>query len=461
MKTYIHKITAVLLVALTWMGCKVDDPELGAAPTSSQVQFSATPTAANPNIITFKNLSGPVTKVVWDLGNGQTGSGEEINGSYALAGDYTVKLTILTSGGYASSTQTVRIANSRFDMLNRPDFNSLTGGASNTAGKTWVIDKASTGHLGVGPATSDFPEWYQAGPNEKASEGFYDDEMTFTLANNLKYTYANNGSSFANGANAAGLGGTTGGDVTLNYTPPTNLTWIITDEGTKKFLTISGNGFIAYYTGVNKYQILSITDDEMWLKVGDKANAANAWYLKLIRKGFVRPVVVKPLRANDIVDKFDGVKPIAWKADGIVFKPNFDNPVPQGLNTAAKVGFYQRQSGDANQYGNLQYTFDYRLDLTTRNKFRVKVFFPGLNDYSGTLKPQVALKLQNSLMGGNAWQTQTEIVKPVGKLNEWVELEFDFSSIASNTVYDQIVLQLGGEGHQVPGIFYVGSIQLL
>ncbi|WP_345953820.1 PKD domain-containing protein [Mucilaginibacter sp. PAMB04168] len=460
MKTYLLKSAAVLLMVLTWMGCKVDDPELGSAPTSDQVKFSATPTAANANIITFKNLSGPVTKAVWDLGNGQTGSGEEINGSFALAGEYTVKLTILTSGGYVSSTQTVRIANSRYDMLNRPDFNSLTGGANNTAGKTWVIDKVSTGHLGVGPATSDFPEWYQAGPNEKASEGFYDDEMTFTLANNLKYTYANNGNTFVNGANAAGLGGAAGADVTLNYTPPANMSWIITDEGTKKFLTIT-NGFIAYYTGVSKYQILSISDDEMWLKVGDKANAANAWYLKLIRKGFVRPVIQKPLKAADIVDKFDGIKPINWKADGIVFQPNFSNPVPKGLNTAAKVAYYERLTGDANQYGNLQYTFDYRFDLTTRNKFRVKVFFPSLNNYTGTLKPQVALKLQNSLMGGNAWQTQTEVVKQVTKFNEWVELEFDFSGVASNTLYDQIVLQLGGEGHQVPGIFYVGSIQLL
>jgi PKD repeat protein len=460
MKAYLCKMALVLSIAFSWMGCKVDDPDLGPAPTDAQVKFSATPTAANANIVVFKNQSGPVTKTVWDLGNGVTGTGEEITGSYAQAGSYTVKLTVFTSGGYASSTQTINIAVTKPEMFNRPDYNAISGGSANTAGKTWVVDKLASGHLGVGPSTSQTAEWYNAAPNEKATEGFYDDEMVFSLANNLKYTYINNGSSFANGANAAGIGGATGGDVTVNYTPPANMSWSISDEGDKKYLTISNNGFIAYYTGVSKYQIISYNEDEMYLRVGDKATPGNAWYIKLIRKGFTRPVVVKPLRASNIVDKFDGTSTIVWKADGITFKSPYDNPAPQGINTSAKVGFYQRLTGDANQYGNLQTLLDYRLDLSTRHKFKVKVFFPSFNNYTGTLKPQVALKLQNSLAGGNAWQTQTEIVKPITVFNEWVELEFDFNTIATSTIYDQIVLQLGGEGHQVPGIFYVGSIEL-
>lgn len=460
MKAYLYQPAIILLMVLAWMGCKVDDPELGAAPTSEQVKFTATPTAANTNIIVFKNQSGPVTKTVWDLGNGQTGSGDEITGSFALAGDYVVKLTVFTSGGFASTTQTIKIAQTKPEMLNRPDYNFLTGGGANIAGKTWVIEKGIGGHLGVGPTTSSTPEYYQAGANEKASEGFYDDEMVFTLSNNLKYTYINHGSSFANGANAAGIGGAAGGDVTVNYTPPTNLSWSISDEGGKKFLTISNGGFIAYYTGVSKYEILTLSENEMYLRVGDKASPALYWYLRLAPKGYTRPVVEKPLKANDIADKFDGTGNIAWKADGITFKNNFDNPFPQPANTAAKVGFYQRLAGDANQYGNLQTTLDYRLNLSARNKFKVKVFFPSFNDYSGTLKPQVSVKLQNSLAGGNAWQTQTEIVKQVTVLNQWVELEFDFSGIANVVMYDQIVLQLGGEGHQIPGIFYLGNFEL-
>lgn len=57
-------------------------------------------------------------------------------------------------------------------------------------------------------------------------------------------------------------------------------------------------------------------------------------------------------------------------------------------------------------------------------------------------------------MGGNAWQTQTEIVKADLPLNQWVELEFDFSSVKDRTDYDKIVIQFGGEGHAGSGIFF-------
>jgi len=460
MKAHINNLILLLFIATGLIGCQVEDPELGPAPSEEQVKFSASPTSENANIITFRNESGAVNRAVWDLGNGQTGAGDQITGSFPLSGEYVVKLTIYTSGGSASSTQTINIAQTKPEMLDRPDYNFLTGGGSNIAGKTWVIEKDVSGHLGVGPATSSTPEWYTAGPNEKKDLGFYDDEMTFTLSNNLAYTYMNNGDTFANGANAAGInGGGPGDDRAVTYTPPTGMKWSITEEGGKEFLSISGGGFIAYYTGMSKYEILTLNETELYLKAADKANPANAWYLKLAPKGYTRPVVEKPLKTANLLDKFDGTGTIPWRADAIVFKPNFDNPFPQGLHTDAKVAYYQRLEGEANQYGNLQTTLDYRIDLITRNKFKMKVFFPGGNEYPA-VKQQVAVKLQNSLAGGNAWQTQTEVIKQVTQLNQWVELEFDFSSISSSTIYDQIVIQPGGEGHQTPGIFYLGLFEL-
>ncbi|WP_407427507.1 PKD domain-containing protein [Arcticibacter sp.] len=460
MKAHINYLILLLFIATGLIGCQVEDPELGPAPSGEQVKFSASPSSENANIITFRNESGAVNRAVWDLGNGQTGAGDQITGTFPLSGDYVVKLTIYTSGGSASSTQTINIAQTRPEMLDRPDYNFLTGGGSNVPGKTWVIDKEASGHLGVGPAEKSVPEWYTAAPNEKKDLGFYDDEMTFTLSNNLAYTYVNNGDTFANGANAAGInGGGPGDDRPVAYAPPAGMKWSITEEGGKQFLSISGGGFIAYYTGMSKYEILALSDTELYLKAADKANPANAWYLKLVPKGYTRPIVEKPLKTANLLDKFDGTGAIAWRADAIVFKPNFDNPFPQGLHKDAKVAYYERLEGEANQYGNLQTTLDYRIDLSTRNKFKMKVFFPGGNEYPA-VKQQVAVKLQNSLAGGNAWQTQTEIVKQVSQLNQWVELEFDFSSISSTIIYDQIVIQPGGEGHQTPGIFYLGLFEL-
>ncbi len=448
-----------LAVALTWTACKVEDPELGPEPTEGQVKFSASPDADNPNIIHFKNESGPVTRALWDFGNGTTDVGNEVKGAFALAGDYTVKLTVYTSGGSAFSTQTIKIAKTNPAMLDREDYNLLTGGGSALNGKTWVIDRETGGHMGVGPIEGKEPEWWKAGPNDKKDEGMYDDEMTFNLNNNFAYTYNNHGSSFVNGDNAPALGGVKGADYTMAYTPPANLTWSVTTEGEKNFLTISNGGFIAYYTGVSKYEILNLSENELYLKVADNANSARAWWLRLIPKGYSKPIIEKPLKEGDIKDSFDGTGKIAWLAESIVFKPNYDNPFPKPANTSAKTAYYERLEGEANQYANLQTTLDYRLNLSAKNKFKLKVFFPGSNDYS-KVKPQVALKLQNSLDGGNAWQTQKEVIVPVTIHNQWVELVFDFSDIAGVTKYDKLIVQPGGEGHPNEAIFYIDELEL-
>jgi hypothetical protein len=108
----------------------------------------------------------------------------------------------------------------------------------------------------------------------------------------------------------------------------------------------------------------------------------------------------------------------------------------------------------------------YIFDLTKQNKIRLKVYIPSFNDYTTEngiagdwisnkkLLPQLAVKLQNSSMGGNAWQTQTEIVKANLQKDKWLELEFDFSGVADRKDYDKIVIQFGAEGHSGPGIFY-------
>ena len=90
----------------------------------------------------------------------------------------------------------------------------------------------------------------------------------------------------------------------------------------------------------------------------------------------------------------------------------------------------------------------------------MKVFIPSGNDFT-KVKSTVAIKLQNSLLGGNAWQTQIEIVKTIlpAQYNTWIQLEFDYSGSSAQTLYDKIVVQLGGEGHPNPGIFYIDDFE--
>jgi PKD repeat protein len=459
-------VFASLILLFTLISaCKKDNTvrELGPAPTAEQVKFTATPTTANANVLSFKNESLGF-KAIWDFGNGTTGEGNTVTAGYPMAGTYTVKLTIVTDGGYATNSKTITIAQTNPAMLTDPAFELISGGLSNASGKTWIIDQGVKGHLGITSSANIEGEWwYQAGPNEKEGAGFYDDEMIFNM-NSLKYTYANNGTTFANAANAPGIGGPTGSsDPTVAYTPANNLTWLVTVENGVKYITISNNGFIGYYLGVSKYQILALTADEMYLRCLDKSNAGNAWYMKLIRKGFTRPVVPpvqKPLQGANLSDDFDLTSNFTWSTENITFKRSYDNPNPFPVNISSKVAYYEKKTGDEGQYGNLNVTLPYRFDLKTKNKIKLKVFIPAANDFT-KVKSTVAIKLQNSLLGGNAWTTQKEIVKTItaDQYNKWITLEFDYLPFADETLYDKIVLQLGGEGHPNPGIFYIDDFE--
>lgn len=168
----------------------------------------------------------------------------------------------------------------------------------------------------------------------------------------------------------------------------------------------------------------------------------------------------KPLLAADVQENFEND---GWSTDNtwsiqdpdIVDLPVTTDPV----NSANHVGDYAR-SGSF-EYTNAQTVLEHRMDLTTRNTFSVDVYFPSSNAYGDDLTSTAAVKLQNSLLGPNAWTTQTEIKLDVTTYDSWVTLEFDFSGISDSVDYDQIVIQFGGEGHFIPGQFYFDNFQLL
>ena len=167
----------------------------------------------------------------------------------------------------------------------------------------------------------------------------------------------------------------------------------------------------------------------------------------------------KPLSDADVQDNFenDGSATIqAWK---------FQDPDMNDLPVVADPVDANNHVADYNRSGAFQWTnaqtiLDHRLDLSQRNVFKLRVYFPSSNDYTGDLTPTVAVKLQNSLQGANAWQTQTEVKNTISQFDQWVTVEFDFSAIADSVNYDQIVVQLGGEGHNETAQFYFDDFEL-
>ena len=168
----------------------------------------------------------------------------------------------------------------------------------------------------------------------------------------------------------------------------------------------------------------------------------------------------KPYLALDVQDNFEN--------DGWGTIPGwfFQDPDFQSLPLIADPVVPANNIGDYNRSGSFLYTnaqcvLDHRMDLSTRNTFNLRVYFPSSNDYTGALSPTAALKLQNSLLGGNAWTTQEEIVLPVINFDQWVTLSFDFGYASARDDLDQVVVQLGGEGHNIPGQFYFDDFELL
>lgn len=163
----------------------------------------------------------------------------------------------------------------------------------------------------------------------------------------------------------------------------------------------------------------------------------------------------KPLEVHDITETFETAGTMTWVLDNspTEFVEDFANPVSGGINTSDHVGKYQRGT---QLYANLQFVLSYRMNLSTRNVFKMKVYI----DNAATV-PTVALKLQDTKQGGNAWQTQTESkIQSIAK-GVWTELTFDFSGVSTNTAYDKIVLQFGDEGTSLgDGLFYFDDLQL-
>jgi PKD repeat protein len=290
MKNLIRNIALFFPFLFIW-AC-VEEYRLDAEPpTVEEAGFSFQPSEESLNILNF-TADNDFFLMVWDLGNGVKAEGRKVTGFYPLAGTYNVTLTIYSKGGSVAYSKEVIIEQTDPTLLDRPVFNMLTGGIDAVNGKTWVIDSTRVGHLGVGPIASEFPDFYQSRPNEKVGSGMYNTRYTFKLrdfvfdwqTNGLVYLNAAQGSNFA-GAFDPGVG-----DLSAPFESPGGLNWNIVEEsGKHPMLSVTSPGFIGYFTGTRAYQILNLTENEMFLRFTDQANSALAWYVRLIPAGFAPP----------------------------------------------------------------------------------------------------------------------------------------------------------------------------
>ena len=413
---------AAMVASLAACDPELDDKSaLGPPPTAADVTFTYDYDADNPNIVHYTNTTVGSFIAKWDLGNGGSGDGDEVTGAYPLKGDYTVTLTIYTRSGSASNSQVVNIAQTNPEMLNTPEFTLLTGGADQLEGKTWVFDSTRVGHMGVGPSTSFTPEWWQAPPLDKVGLGLYDDEMTFKLID-FVYVLDNHGDRFVNGAHAGDQGGDPdGGDQKLPYTPPADMNWSLVDQGGSLMLNISKGGTIGFYTGVSTYEILSLEENEMFIRFLDSKNPDLAWYHRLIPKGFEPPP--PPDEGTSLPVNFETAEPKFEGFGGSTYAV-IDNPDASGINTSAKVG--ETKHGNETWAGIVTGLKD-PLDFSVLNAFKMKVWSP----VTGIVRFKVESSADPNVF--------IEVDANMTATGQWEELSFDFTG-AEAGVYDRIAL---------------------
>ncbi|NIT59543.1 MAG: hypothetical protein GWN00_25990 [Aliifodinibius sp.] len=468
-------VPVLLLFAFTACEPQVTSaPDLASAPQSENVTFEYEPDAENPNVIQFINTSDSF-KALWDFGNGTTAEGDTVIGEFPLQGDYTVMLTIFTESGQAMNTQDITIAETNALMLDDPNLNMLTGGADDIDGKTWVIDSTQAGHFGVGPADGNWPEYYSAAPEDKSGTGLYDDKYTFTL-DGFSFDMETNGHVFINDTHPDAFANAIpapGGDLMAPWNAPDNQSFNLSEgENETLTLSVSDPSFIGFYNGSRTYDVIELTENSMILKVIDPVENL-AWYHTLIPEGYTHPPEILPYKSEELIDTFDEDGNISWATDQIAdFNESYDNPAPVGVNTSVKVAKYTKGEG---QFENVYIDLGYELNLNERSIIRLKAYLPSYNDYQtvdpnaqswapGNLLQQVEVKLHNvngeTGLGGNSWQTQANIIQPVNQTDTWVDLEFDFSGFSDREDFDRIIIQIGGEGHGMPGIFFIDDFEL-
>ncbi|MDB9883018.1 PKD domain-containing protein [Bacteroidia bacterium] len=432
-KTTLLFLSLALILGIS--SCKPDDePTLGTAPTKADAAFTYAASTDNDNIINFIATNAGFT-YSWDFDNGTNASTKEATAEYPNKGTYTVTLTVFNSGGSASSSQDVIIAEDDASLLSNPKFTLLTGGAAGSGSKTWVIDSTRVGHFGVGDLDSDGPIHYSASPGDKANSGLYSDRYVFTLTG-FKFDHITNGSVFINNDQMSEFPGSyeNSDDATAPFQNQTDETWVLTEGEEDTTITISGQAFIGFYTGSRTYEILNLSENELYIKYTDSKDATLSWFIRLVPEDF--PVDgggggggEDPVNTSTLSLPFNfeagTVDTSQWEAFGGSTLEVVDNTMSSAINTSTKA--VQTIHGEQTWAG-LAVTLKDPLDFSGDKKtIAVKVYAPTTGEFR--------IKLEDFATGKIVIEEDVMVTKA----NEWQEISIDFSEAATGT-YDKIAI---------------------
>ena len=164
-KTYAPLLSMAVLASLVFVGCDKDEPDPEDVIASFQFEVSS----ENWNEVIFTNYSQNADSFIWDLGDSNTSTEEDITHTYEEGGSYEVTLTATGASGSATRTETVTVV----------DPNTAGQFLAGTDGKTWHLDREGVA-LGIGPGIGDNSWWSLGGVTPSGERPcVLDDSFTF------------------------------------------------------------------------------------------------------------------------------------------------------------------------------------------------------------------------------------------------------------------------------------------
>lgn len=329
----------LFFIAILALVVSCDDKEVETPTLTGPSNLNISVENVGDGVVNFTASADNASSYFFEFGDGTTGSSTTgvITKTYNMVGDNTFTVVVTASNPFVGSiSESIQVAVS-LGFSNPETVALLTGGTS----KTWFVATAQPGHLGVGPARDGidgewwFPKWFSAQAFEKCGEEisdcFCDDELTFTTDGNgsISYVLNNNGSTFFNASHLAAAGGSGDEDTCFEFDTSGSKEVILSPvsgnvpdgETTGIQMDIADGGFLTYYVGSSNYEILSLSENLLYVRTFDSENPDLAWYLRFSSEentgGGDEPLVTQ---FNNLVwsDEFDvdgAPDPANWTYD--------------------------------------------------------------------------------------------------------------------------------------------------
>lgn len=234
---------------------------------------------------------------------------------------------------------------------------------------------------------------------------------------------------------------------------------------TVTFDFVNDNWININFTGTDPDPVDRTDLDKVVVQVNGENNADNVTaYIDDFYYGLEQVPELPPF----VKDGFEGFGNIStWSGDSAGADTAFPNPFVDAGNNSATVLEYTDTGGT---FANVQFTVGQKFNIADKSTFSIKIYVPS-SSITGSQNNQVSLKLQNSELGPNSWQTQTEIIKNI-VLDQWQVVTFDFVNDSwininftgtdpdpiDRTDLDKVVIQVNGENNGDNVTAYIDNV---